>query len=280
MPETVFPVKAQLDNAARGLLISNSTFENSLEFPFLNRPLDVKWRSNPVKVLVIVPAYNEEANLPFVLNDLQGCTADVLVVNDGSKDATEAVARRLGANVVSHPFNLGIGGSVQTGLLYALRNGYDYAIQFDGDGQHRADQIGVITALVEAGKADLVIGARTLPEGYKCGIARKLGSLIFCWLIRILTGKRIADPTAGFRCYGRNAIRLFSLFYPDDYPEVESIITASRNGLTIVEAPVLMRPRQSGHSSINKRKSAYYMLKVTLAMLIDAMREKIAWRDI
>jgi glycosyltransferase involved in cell wall biosynthesis len=233
-----------------------------------------------VKVLVIVPAYNEETNLPFVLRDLQGFAGDVLVVNDGSKDASEEVARSLGASVVSHPFNLGIGGSVQTGLLYALRNGYDYAIQFDGDGQHRADQIGAITPLVEAGKADLVIGARTLPEGYKCGFTRKIGSLIFRFLILLLTGKRVSDPTAGFRCYGPSAIRLFSLSYPDDYPEVESIITASRNGLTVSEVPVLMRQRQSGHSSINRRKSAYYMLKVTLAMLVDAMRSKIAWKEL
>jgi len=233
-----------------------------------------------VKALVIIPAYNEEANLPFVLDDLKDFPGDRLVVDDGSTDATREIARRLGANVVSLPFNLGIGGAVQTGLIYALRNGYDYAIQFDGDGQHRADQIDRIVREVVDGGADLAIGARTLPEGYKCGFSRKIGSLIFCLLIRILTGRRIDDPTAGFRCYGPNAIRLFSLSYPDDYPEVESIITASRNGLAIVETPVLMRPRQSGHSSINRRKSAYYMLKVTLAMLIDAMRDKIAWRDI
>jgi len=233
-----------------------------------------------VKALVIIPAYNEESNLPFVLNDLQGFAGDILVVNDGSTDATEEVARRSGVAFVSHPYNLGIGGSVQSGLIYAQRNGYDYAIQFDGDGQHRADQIDKIIEKVEQGKADLVIGARTLPEGYKCGFTRKIGSLIFCLLIRVLTGKPINDPTAGFRCYGPNAIRLFSLAYPDDYPEVESIITASRNGLTVVEVPVLMRARQSGHSSINRRKSAYYMLKVTLALLVDSMREKISWREL
>jgi len=233
-----------------------------------------------VKALVIIPAYNEEANLPFVLDDLKKFAGDLLVVDDGSTDATREVARSLGAAVVSLPFNLGIGGSVQTGLIYALRNGYDYAIQFDGDGQHRADQIDRIVREVSSGGADLAVGARTLPEGYKCGFSRKIGSLIFCLLIRILTGRRVADPTSGFRCYGPNAIRLFSIAYPDDYPEVESIITASRNGLSIVETPVIMRRRQSGHSSINRRKSAYYMLKVTLAMLIDAMREKISWRDI
>ncbi len=233
-----------------------------------------------MKALVIVPAYNEEANLPFVLDDLRQFSGDVLVVNDGSKDATEEIARQLGVACVSHPCNLGIGGTVQTGLLYALRNGYHYAIQFDGDGQHRADQIEKIVAQVERGAADLVIGVRTLPEGYKCGIFRKMGSVLFCFLIRFLTGERVADPTAGFRCYGPAAIKLFSLSYPDDYPEVESIVTASRNGLTIVEVPVVMRQRQSGHSSINRRKSAYYMLKVSLAMCVEAMRKKITWKEV
>jgi len=233
-----------------------------------------------VKSLVIIPAYNEEANLPFVLQDLQGFAGDILVVNDGSADRTEDVARGFGVPCVSHPFNLGIGGSVQTGLKYAHRNGYDYAIQFDGDGQHRRDQIEKIVVQIEQGKADLVIGARTLPEGYKCGFTRKIGSVFFSMLIWLITGKRIADPTAGFRCYGPNALRLFSLSYPDDYPEVESIITASRNGLTITEVPVVMRQRLSGHSSINRRKSAYYMLKVTLAMLVDAMRDRICWREV
>ena len=227
-----------------------------------------------MKVLVIVPAYNEEKNLAFVLDDLRDFSGDVLVVNDGSTDGTRLEALRHGTPCASHPINLGIGGTVQTGILYALRNGYDCAVQFDGDGQHRADQLDKIIAPAAAGLSDLVIGVRTLPEGYKCGVTRKIGSLLFCLLIRLLTGKRVADPTSGFRCYGPGALRLFALTYPDDYPEVESIITASRNGLRIVEVPVIMRQRQSGHSSINRRKSAYYMLKVTLAMCIDAMRGK------
>ena len=233
-----------------------------------------------MKALVIVPAYNEGNNLEFVFADLKGYSGDVLVVNDGSMDATEEVARRLGVACVSHPINLGIGGAVQTGLIYALRNGYDYAIQFDGDGQHLANQIEKLVAPVEQGAADLVIGVRTLEEGYKCGVSRRIGSLIFCFLIRCLTGKQVADPTAGFRCYGPHALRLFSLDYPDDYPEVESIITALRNNLIITEVPVIMRQRLSGHSSINRRKSAYYMLKVTLAMCVDAMRGKINWKEV
>lgn len=225
-----------------------------------------------MKILAIIPAYNEAGNIKAVIEDLKSFRGDLLVVNDGSTDATADIAKSLGAHVISHPFNLGIGGTVQTGLRYACEQGYDMAIQFDGDGQHRGDQIFKIVELVQKGEADLVIGSRTLPGGYKMGITRFIGSRIFHCLIRCLAGKAIHDPTSGFRCYGRKTIRLFSRFYTDDYPEVESIITAARNGLRVVEVPVLMRGRLSGHSSITRRKSAYYMLKVTLAMVVDAMR--------
>lgn len=225
-----------------------------------------------MRILAIIPAYNEGRNIAAVIEDLKSFRGDILVVNDGSTDDTAAVAKSLGAHVVSHPFNLGIGGTVQTGLRYACENDYDMAIQFDGDGQHRGDQVFKILELVQKGEADLVIGSRTLPGGYKMGITRFIGSRIFHCLIRCLAGKAIHDPTSGFRCYGKKTIRLFSRFYTDDYPEVESIITAARNGLRVVEVPVLMRGRLSGHSSITRRKSAYYMLKVTLAMVVDAMR--------
>ncbi|MBJ6751569.1 glycosyltransferase family 2 protein [Geomonas anaerohicana] len=225
-----------------------------------------------MRILAIIPAYNEARNITAVIEDLKSFRGDILVVNDGSTDDTAAIAKSLGAEVVSHPFNLGIGGTVQTGLRYAYEHGYDMAIQFDGDGQHRGDQVFKILELVQKGEADLVIGSRTLPGGYKMGITRFIGSRIFHCLIRCLAGKAIHDPTSGFRCYGKTTIRLFSRFYTDDYPEVESIITAARNGLRVVEVPVLMRGRLSGHSSITRRKSAYYMLKVTLAMVVDAMR--------
>lgn len=228
-----------------------------------------------MKILAIIPAYNESGNLRAVIEDLRSFGGDLLVVNDGSTDDTAAVAKSLGAQVVSHPFNLGIGGTVQTGLKYAREQGYDLAIQFDGDGQHRADQIPGIVELVARGEADLVIGSRTLPGGYKMGVTRFLGSRVFHCLIRFLSGHSIQDPTSGFRCYGKRTIQLFSRYYTDDYPEVESIITAARSGLRVVEVPVLMRGRLSGHSSITRRKSAYYMLKVTLALVVDAMRGKM-----
>lgn len=225
-----------------------------------------------MKVLVIVPAYNEADNIRAVAEDLRCFDGDVLVVDDGSTDATAAVATQLGIACISHPFNLGIGGTIQTGLKYAYENDYDLAIQFDGDGQHRADQIETIIEPYRNREADLVIGSRTLPGGYKMGVTRWIGSRMFFWLIKILSGKAIQDPTSGFRCYGRKVIHLFSQYYPDDYPEVECIITAARYGLTILEVPVLMRPRFSGHSSITRRKSAYYMLKVSLALIVDSMR--------
>jgi len=228
-----------------------------------------------MKILAIIPAFNEADNIHAVLEDLRCFDGDLLVVNDGSSDETAAVAKGLGAQVVSHPFNLGIGGTIQTGLKFARENGYDLAIQFDGDGQHRADQIFKITELVLKGEADLVIGSRTLPGGYKMGITRFMGSRVFHWLIRTLSGHTIEDPTSGFRCYGKRTIALFSRYYTDDYPEVESIITAARSGLRVIEVPVLMRGRLSGHSSITRRKSAYYMLKVTLAMVVDAMRGRL-----
>src|SRR6185369_13080629 len=227
-----------------------------------------------MKILAIIPAYNEAENIHAVLEDLRSFGGDLLVVNDGSSDDTALVAKQLGAHVVSHPFNLGIGGTVQTGLKFAREGGYDFAIQFDGDGQHRGDQIFKITELVRRGEADLVIGSRTLPGGYKMGITRWLGSRVFHCLIKFLSGHTIEDPTSGFRCYGKKTIQLFSRYYTDDYPEVESIITAARSGLRVVEVPVLMRSRLSGHSSITRRKSAYYMLKVTLALVVDAMRGK------
>ena len=233
----------------------------------------IRFRGN-MKVLVIVPAYNEAANIKAVADDLRCFDGDVLVVDDGSTDATAAAAAQHGLGCISHPFNLGIGGTVQTGLKYAYENGYELAIQFDGDGQHRADQIETIIGPYLRREADLVIGSRTLPGGYKMGITRWIGSRIFFWLIKLLSGKVIQDPTSGFRCYGKKAIHLFSHYYPDDYPEVECIITAVRNGLKILEVPVLMRPRLSGHSSINRRKSAYYMLKVSLALIVDSMRGK------
>lgn len=226
------------------------------------------------RILIIIPAYNEAENLPFVANDLKGLQYDAIVIDDGSSDSTTRVALRQGLNVITLPFNLGIGGAVQTGLKYAHENSYDIAIQFDGDGQHRSDQIESILDPVLKGQADLVIGSRVLEAGYVFQWPRRLGGRFFSLLLRIICGVTVTDPTSGFRCYGKKTLRLFSEQYPDDFPEVDSVVAACKNGLQISEVPVLMRQRLSGSSTITMRASAYYMVKVALSLLVSAMRKK------
>jgi glycosyltransferase involved in cell wall biosynthesis len=227
-----------------------------------------------MKVLVVIPAFNEESNLPEVIEDLKTASHEKVVVNDGSLDNTMAVARSLGLRVISHPFNLGIGCAVQTGLRYALGEGYDAAVQFDGDGQHRADQIERILEPVAKGEADMVIGSRVLATGYSFPHLRRLGIRVFSFLIKLLTGRRITDPTSGFRCYGARALSLFADYYPDDYPEVESTIMAVNGGLRVAEVPAQMRQRASGRSSITPLRSIYYMVKVSLAIVINGLRPR------
>lgn len=226
--------------------------------------------------LIIIPAYNEEKNLPFVIKNLREYVPnwDVLVINDGSIDSTEKVAKSLGAHVVSLPFNQGIGTAVQTGYIYASRHGYRIAVQFDGDGQHRADQIASIVEPILNSEADLVVGSRFLEKGnYRAPLSRLLGIKILSGVISAITGTKITDPTSGFRAASRPVIEFFSQWYPDDYPEPESLVFAHRAGFRIKEVPVLMRQRQAGRSSITLLKGIYYMLKVTLAIFIDLMKK-------
>lgn len=226
------------------------------------------------RILIIIPAFNEESSIPFVAGDLKGLPYDVILVDDGSSDATTHVARRQGLAVITLPFNLGIGGAVQTGLKYARSNNYDIAIQLDGDGQHRGDQIQCVIDPVIREEADLVIGSRALESSYVFQRSRRLGGLFFSFLTGIISGITVTDPTSGFRCYGKKALHLFSEQYPDDFPEVDSIVVACKNGLRISEVPVHMRQRHSGSSSITMRASAYYMVKVALSLLVNAMRKK------
>lgn len=225
-----------------------------------------------MKFLLIIPAYNEEENLPKVAEDIAELIKDAVVINDGSTDRTSLVARTLGFIVLDHPYNIGIGGAVQTGLKYALTNGYEIAIQFDGDGQHRADQIAGLVEPIVSGEADLVIGSRLLGGGYKFPLLRRIGIRWFSLMLFVLGRMRCTDPTSGFRCYGKRAIEFFSRCYPEDYPEVESLIYASKAGLRIKEVPALMRQRLSGKSSIGVFQSIYYMVKVTLGVIITSLR--------
>ncbi|MDP2168741.1 MAG: glycosyltransferase family 2 protein [Thermodesulfovibrionales bacterium] len=223
-----------------------------------------------MSVLVIIPAYNEEGNLPIVFQDLSSnfSSADFLVINDGSTDGTREAAEAHGAELIDLPYNLGIGAAMQTGFMFAFKAGYDVAIQFDGDGQHRADEIENILRPVLDGSADMAVGSRFLGKsGYKVPVLRRAGIKIFSSILTFMTGIRFTDATSGFRAYGKRAIEMFSKYYPDDYPEVEAILLLHRNGIKVVEVPSEMRQRPSGKSSITFLRAVYYMVKVPLAVL-------------
>lgn len=226
-----------------------------------------------MRFLIIIPAFNESENLPKVAEDLKEFIKDAVVINDGSSDNTSQIAESLGFKVLDHPFNIGVGGAVQTGLKFAFLKNYDIAVQFDGDGQHRVDQIPNIIKPVIDGEADLVIGSRILAGGYRFPLLRKIGSKWFSLLLYLFGRVKVTDPTSGFRCYGRKAIDFFSRYYPEDYPEVESIIYASKAGLKIKEVPALMRPRIAGRSSIGLFQSIYYMLKVSIGVILSSLRK-------
>ncbi|MHB8846026.1 MAG: glycosyltransferase family 2 protein [Nitrospirota bacterium] len=228
------------------------------------------------KILIIIPAYNEEQSLPGVIADLKQYVpdADILVINDGSRDRTTDVARKAGVKVAVLPFNLGIGGAMQTGYRYAHANGYDCAIQFDGDGQHLAEEIAILLELLRAGKADLVVGSRFLDRGdYRPPFFRRIGIWIFSTFLSAILGMTVTDTTSGFRAANRRVIENFARAYPEDYPEVESLVLLHRAGLAIAEAPVRMRDRTAGRSSITPIRSAYYMIKVLLAVFIDLLKK-------
>jgi len=230
------------------------------------------------RILIIVPAFNEKKNISRTLEDIRACgvAADLVVIDDGSQDGTSGVVRACGVRVVALPFNLGIGGAVQTGFCYALRNGYDVAVQIDGDGQHDTAYVKDLLVPILTGKADIAVGSRFIPPflGYRSSFVRRLGILFFASLISFLTRCRVTDPTSGFRAFNRRALALFADEYPQDYPEPESIVLAHKSGLTLKEVPVEMRARRHGHSSIRYLYTLYYMTKVTLAILLDMLKRQ------
>ena len=223
------------------------------------------------KVLLIIPAYNEEESLRSLIEEIKTvCSGmDYLVVNDCSSDDTERLLEELGANYITLPCNMGIGGAVQSGYRYAAQNGYDIAIQIDGDGQHDVRFVKDMVKLIEDKQADVVIGSRFIDkEGFQSSQARRIGIRILSMLIRLMCGAKVKDVTSGFRAVNRRFIELFAENYPDDYPEPEVIVTAKLYGAVIKELPVVMRERTTGRSSINLKRSIYYMIKVSLAIII------------
>jgi len=234
--------------------------------------------NNSYKILVIVPAYNEEGAILQVIEDIRQVmpVLDILVINDSSTDQTEAKVMNAGCPVISLPFNLGIGGAVQTGFKYAAEQGYDIAIQVDGDGQHMASEIPTLLSPMKARQADVVIGSRFIEkQGYTTSWIRKLGVMVFTSLNSLVLRKRITDNTSGFRAYNRRAIEFLSRNYPQDYPEPESVILLGVNGFRLEEVPVRMRERAHGQSSISALKSIYYMVKVSLAIFVDVFKEPL-----
>jgi glycosyltransferase involved in cell wall biosynthesis len=230
------------------------------------------------RYLAVIPAYNESQTLRDVINAIRvdAPPCDIVVVDDGSTDRTGEIARRAGVPVLRHPFNLGIGGAVQSGFQYARDHDYDYMIQIDGDGQHRPDQLStLIAAMDEDPTLDMVCGSRFLtPSGYPAPISRRTGIQLFAFLLSKIVGQRVSDPTSGFRLYNRRAINLFARDYPHDYPEVEAVLMVHWHRLRAREVPVEMLQRGGGVSSIRSGKSAYYMIKVLLAIFIGLARAR------
>lgn len=233
-----------------------------------------------MRLLIVMPAFNEAVALPALLAELYGVAArekldlDVVVIDDASKDQTAEVARRSGARVVQLCRNLGIGGAVQTGLRLAAREGFDAAVQMDGDGQHPPAELRkLIEALQATPMPDIVIGSRYLEQqGFQSTWLRRAGIAWLRWVVKLLTRRTVTDPTSGYRVYGRRALKLFARTYPHDYPEPEVLVLARTAGLTVKEVPVIMKARQGGQSSIRSFRAPYYVFKVTAALVLAFLR--------
>lgn len=228
------------------------------------------------KILVIIPAYNEAASIETVISSVRKeiPEADIIVINDGSKDATAHIAKGFGVMVADLPYNMGIGAAMQTGYRYAALRNYDIAVQVDGDGQHPPEEIRrLIQPLVEK-KADAAIGSRFLKKGeYQPSFARNIGIKIFAAIVSLITRRRLTDTTSGFRAVNKEVIKFFAGHYPEDYPEVEAIVLLHKAGFNTMEIPVSMKTRSAGVSSITTLHAGYYMIKVLLAILIDLLKK-------
>ena len=224
-----------------------------------------------MKNIIIIPAYNESGNIENTIKDIKQNSKgfDYIIVNDCSTDNTLEICRENHFNYLNLPINLGIGGAVQAGYRYAYYHGYDTAVQFDGDGQHDASYLSALLEVLEKDEADMAIGSRFIEnEGFQSSAMRRMGIKFFTRLIKILTGKRITDPTSGMRMVNRKLIKEFTFSYPKDYPEPESVVTVMCRGYRAKEVPVKMRSRSEGESSISMSKSVYYMIKVSISIII------------
>jgi glycosyltransferase involved in cell wall biosynthesis len=231
-----------------------------------------------LKRIAIVPALNEEESIGRVIDEIRAFDPglEVVVVDDGSVDRTAAVAEQRGAHVVRLPFNLGIGGSVQTGFRYAFEHGFGLAVRLDGDGQHDASQLGVLLEPVLADETDVAVGSRfSAQSAYRSSMPRRAGITILAKTVSLLVGRRVTDPTSGFQALNRHAIALFAADYPHDIPEVEAVLMTHKHRLRMTEVPVEMRERAGGRSSIGRIFAVYYMVKVLLALFVGLFRKNV-----
>src|SRR5437588_8776583 len=228
-----------------------------------------------LKRIASVPSLNEEASVGRVIDEIRAFDPgfDIVVVDDGSIDRTAGIAADRGAHVVRLPFNLGIGGAVQTGYRFAFEHAYDFAVQIDGDGQHDPAQLPAILEPVLTGAADLCVGSRFAGESpYRSSFARRIGIRVFASVVSAIVRQKVTDTTSGFRAVNRKGIALFAADYPHDYPEVEATVMCVKHKLRLLEVPVEMRERSGGRSSITALRSIYYMTKVLLAIFVGLFR--------
>ena len=233
-------------------------------------------RGNVLKRLIIIPAYNEAENIVKTVEAIKEKAKgfDYIIINDCSTDRMKNICEENGYNVINLPINLGIGGAVQTGYKYAYNHDYDIAVQVDGDGQHDPEFLNKMADYLIKHNLDMVIGSRFIEcEGFQSSKLRRIGIIFFSKLIKFLTRVEITDPTSGLRMVGKNVISLFAFDYPRDYPEPESVVAVIRRNMRVEEIPVVMKEREGGVSSISMKKSVYYMIKVTLAILIEWIRK-------
>ena len=233
-----------------------------------------------MKTLIIIPVYNESASIGMIIEEISEKFPDydILVANDASTDDSGAIAKATGkAVVVNLPYNLGIGGAVQTGFKYAREHDYDIALQFDGDGQHQVSEISKLLSVIREGDADVVIGSRfnEKSDGFKTLAVRRIGIWIFQMFSYLMIRQRITDHTSGFRAYNRRSFSFLANHYPTDYPEPEVVILLGRNHFVMKEVFTQMLRRQGGVSSIPLAKGPYYMMKVLLAMFMASIRSRI-----
>lgn len=231
--------------------------------------------------MFIIPCFNEEAALTQLLTEIKkvqltlSVNSEVVVVNDCSTDATAEVAESFGIKVLDLKVNCGIGGAMQTGFMYAMKNEFDFAMQLDGDGQHPPTEVYKLLAANEKTNADIIIGSRFIEKkGYQSSALRKMGIAYLSWLNQLFTGNKVTDTTSGFRLYNRKAIVFVAATYPDEYPEPQSLVDFYKARLSVVEVPVRMAERQGGQSSIRHFNQLYYLLKVTIAMFFSFIRNK------